>query len=1126
MNKKFSTLLAGMLLTTAFSVNAQEGNPTTTPLEPAIPSAIVKSIPGLAKMTAVESLKEGVNAELYQLKVGDKVLAMNDEGGLYLVSATSLTASNMANTLWCATVSTQEEGQAPKFDFENRATGMILDIATDALSKANDGVPVDAVVGGSLSGWAFSRSYKKMESKPLFSYMDSENIVGFKVASDGTVQVVKVKAADYNRDENSYKGTTSYFAVFELNSPAQIYLTAKELNTIFGTYTDAKHGIKLGFNKDVLGTDIPNPFNAQSFYAQEANYVLTADNQVAPYLYVRQKDNEKYLRVDTAYTNESGVPFLAYKWNSDWKDVDPNGTEKDFGSASAYLKGSELKDQYKFLFVYSPKNDNVEIYIHTVTNKEEEKYWYQSADKGYNYRVSLQDLIKDRARILTVDKDKQNTTITLGYASCGAVTPTRTSVADNVYFIRNAKGQYLASPIYNNGASIEWVTVNEKQDVNHMPAFQWVALKTNVSDKNNVSPVTFTNREFSDLKLESVQLHKDAEKSTYYVTKAISNANIVAEEALTITSVAGEFISDKYLGYKKLTAEELTVNKFTFNYYHPYSSDKYIAKSAKDSTLSVLEDKSAFNLDTVVIADKKKTADEAYGFTVNKEIQKRIPNLAQLYRTVYLVTLGDKKLAINKEDKFNVSDYWKANRDDNQEAGALFFKENNCIDGVHYYAILSTEHQNNGLHEIAADDKAGVSDYDPNATLKSQVLNETRTSAFAIAPDNTPLYRRFNSAVLEGNEGDAADTLRFIEKYRKEYLQVEANKNFMKEGIDFLGIYTQDKTTDGLSFIVDTAWVNRGAGNIKPQYLISINRNDFAGTEGIPCTYEHNHYDNAGNKVDAAHCSHATPAIAGFQRGKYLINFHDFAIKHNEANTLDAKKDATYMWKKYDRAGFVDAIRVADTLFILRDEFKNLKNEEITLAALNKAEEEALAAAQKAGVDKKNFVSYKYVLSGDEHKYVTWSMRFIDKNVAANEVEDDRAFLFESMNHDGVAVAPTKAAWLKMQNGCLVLSDASSSFNEQTTGGDDALIFNVEQGDDIATDNETIESAEASVAVSTGNGTVTVQGAAGKKVVITNVLGKVIASTVLTSDNATFNAPAGVVAVAVEGEEAVKAVVK
>ena len=554
--------------------------------------------------------------------------------------------------------------------------------------------------------------------------------------------------------------------------------------------------------------------------------------------------------------------------------------------------------------------------------------------------------------------------------------------------------------------------------------------------------------------------------------------------------------------------------------------------------MTVLDGKDAFVIDTLTERWNNNskifaTVDIPYGYKVSDDVAKnRIKGLKTLVRTAYEVSYKDGKgelneWKVNKEDKFNVGSSATGHQQSYTTYYA-FFKENNYISGKHYYAIVNAAYDNysNATKYVLGYQKAGVSDYDGAATLKSQVLKESRTSAFAIEPDETPLYRRFNSLELEGNEGDKADTLRFIEKYRKEYLQVENNKNFMNGDIDFLGIYTPDKTEDGLSFIVDTAWVNRGAGNIKPQYLISIDRNDFEGTPGVACTYTHNHYDNEGNKVDAAHCSHATPAIPGFERGKYLINFHDFALKHDKANTSDAKKDAAYMWKKYDRAGFVEAVRVADTLFILRDEFKNLKNEEITIEALNKAEEAAWAAAKKAGVSKDNFVSYKYVLSGDNHKYVTWSMRFVNRNAAANEVEADRSFLFESMQADGLDIAPTKAAWLKMQNGCLVLSDKDDSkFDETATGGDDALIFNVEQGDDIATDNETIDAVEG-VSITTDNGTVTIQGAAGKSVVISNILGKVVAETVLTSDNATIAVPAGIVAVAVDGEEAVKVVVK
>lgn len=74
------------------------------------------------------------------------------------------------------------------------------------------------------------------------------------------------------------------------------------------------------------------------------------------------------------------------------------------------------------------------------------------------------------------------------------------------------------------------------------------------------------------------------------------------------------------------------------------------------------------------------------------------------------------------------------------------------------------------------------------------------------------------------------------------------------------------------------------------------------------------------------------------------------------------------------------------------------------------------------------------------------------------------------------------------------------------------------------TANEGIATSE--VKVIAGEGNVTIAGAAGKKVVISNILGQVVANTVISSDNATIAAPAGVVVVAVEGEAAVKAIVK
>ena len=92
-----------------------------------------------------------------------------------------------------------------------------------------------------------------------------------------------------------------------------------------------------------------------------------------------------------------------------------------------------------------------------------------------------------------------------------------------------------------------------------------------------------------------------------------------------------------------------------------------------------------------------------------------------------------------------------------------------------------------------------------------------------------------------------------------------------------------------------------------------------------------------------------------------------------------------------------------------------------------------------------------------------------------------------------------------------------------TTFREDALQVTVTT-EETPTANDEISTSE--VKVIAGAGQITINGAAGKKVVVSNILGQVVANTVITSDNATIAAPQGIVVVAVEGEEAVKAIVK
>ena len=1198
MNKKFSTLAVAAMLASAFTAYAGPGEVVTKLAEG-----------NNGKQYQLRVYDNDTKT------LGDFLVLKNNEttGDVELVIAKKGSSDYvLGNSLWCVDVTLENQGKNPIFDFINKGQKAILDVTVGGYSdgnvnewKENNGIYYGqkvAHVGGEVAGWEFapvlgsddvamfgvkgqaSNFVGEGTAYSLNSYIDS-NMAATLVYENGEVKVAVAPADKLNSVENQVK--------FFLQEADAIDLTASEFNSILNTQNGEKGTVKLTFDKDYNNTEIVNPFSTNELRALDVVDGAFTRGHNFVYLYKTEADgSENYLRVDTAYANGFGTKFLTFAFGSEFRTYAENNAKSKNLEDEAIIPG-----QYQFRLNYCPTDDSLSIQVMSALYKlkddvrawsnltsgttygklevavENEDYvvttWTDTKadDKGNSNHpsgllyhqtnwVKLQDLeTATESRIITVGDAPINTHISFGFGGCSDVKAEYTSVADGVYVIKNAQGQVLASPLYKNGSEALFVSVDE-QDPEHMPAYQWVVLTNYTQEKSlPTSPVTITNREFPALQSSMQLREKDGASYMYTLNATNSNANavvtLVYTDSLKFEKVADTYVKDKYLGYKKITKDSLTVNKYTFNYWHPYASDKFIAKSSKDSTLTVLEGKDAFVVDTLAWLGGNKaysTVDVKYGFGKAKvrvngsdlsltDVRKRIPGLAQLVRTVYEMKDG----GINDEDATT----WKVNNNDQFNLGVnyindtktpwvdnvqdvqnyyVFFKENNHIDGKHYYALVNAVLNGTGTEYIIGVNKAGVSDYDAAATLKNQPLWETRTSSFVIDRDDTPLYRRFNSAALEGQAGDGVDTLRFYEKYRNEYLMIEANPSFMVEHIDFLGINAQDKAQGGLAFIVDTAWVNRGAGHIKPQYLISIDRHDYDGVAGEPCTEAGPHIDESGHITDDPYeCVHAHKAVPGFKRGKFLINFHNFADE--DANMVNADD---YKWAEYDRAGFKEAIIVKDTMYILRDEFKNLANEEIDLAKLASAEVEALRAwtSADAANNKDNFLSYRYELTGDNHKYVTWSMRFVDRSVAANEVEADRAFLFESMGYNA-DIAPTKAAWLKMQNGCLVLSDEKTSeFDEVVTGGDDALIFNVEHvcGDKVAVDNENI--AVEGVSVVAGNGQVTIMGAAGKNVTITNILGKVIANQTIASDNATIAVPAGIVAVAVEGEAAVKAIVK
>ena len=1135
MNKKVLTLCAGFML--ASSVMASAAPSDYVP---------VKFTSGTYVGDAVTKLPEGNDGSLYQLKVAgymsngsltemsNSVLALDEGGTLKVISLTgevdaiegTTESASWISSLWCVNVTRPEaNGQNPIFDFTNSQRGMMLSVSAEGYEdwtpetiKDNTNADVttvyyqagvEAISDGEISGWKFYPVYDNMTGTWfLGSYIEGPKmaVLAWNTNLNNNQGGVCVKVVE----NATYADQVSGLLKFSLNKAVDKILTADQFNTILGTQ-DAGNGVQLTFVEDANHPDFPNLFSQTKIKAG------SIENSKAVNFYKEVQEagnfNKYYLHVDTAYTNaNASSKFLKFAY------MDKAGEK--FGADD---KGVESLGQF---FIYYNATEK-RIYLRakgSIQKPDATKWWSQCTDANtgkweitdpinsltntwaLKNWVDLQDLAaSDDLRIITIKTDETSgihTKVDFGFGSCSVLPSDKTSAENGLYVITNEKGQVLAAPInknYGGGQVVEWVTL-DAQEAQHMPAYQWAVTKTQKSDiLLPTSPLKIVNREFTDLNESAIQL-RNAENGTIIATGGSSDlADLLGDATgLTFTQITDEeILGDQYLGYKHLKSSDLMVTKYQFNYLNPFSMDQWIstASSDKDSVLYVTTEAALFGLE--------EGSTHSYGVNA-ADYKETIPGLAQLVRTNYVVYNNSGKLVENKNNKFALG----AGNYNTAEVDTFFLKENNHYEGEHFYALVASHYDSNNNTTSIAEDavKVGISDAGVTPELSVEELGETRTSAFAVKEAESPLYRRFNNAELEGNEGDASDTLRFVEKYRNEVLQIEGNENFKVEGIDFLGIYTEDKAPSGLSFIVDTAWVTRGLGYIKPQYLISIERNDIAATPGVPCdASNHQHVDANGNPTDAAHCVHATPATPGFRYGKYLVNFQD---------SVNAGQ-SQYAWKGYTRAGFVKAIQYGDSLYILKDKFAGITKEDVNEALLKEivaANNVALAKGQNA---------YIVNLTGDKHKYVTWSMRYVKPGDAS-----DKTFLFESMKNEGdLDIAPTYAAWLKVQNGCLVLSDSKTSKFEEVTGGDDALIFDVKyvEDDKIATENETISTSN--VVVAGVNGAVVVKGAEGKNVIVSTILGKVVANEVVSSDNATIAAPAGVVVVSVDGES-FKVVVK
>ena len=209
--------------------------------------------------------------------------------------------------------------------------------------------------------------------------------------------------------------------------------------------------------------------------------------------------------------------------------------------------------------------------------------------------------------------------------------------------------------------------------------------------------------------------------------------------------------------------------------------------------------------------------------------------------------------------------------------------------------------------------------------------------------------------------------------------------------------------------------------------------------------------------------------IPAYTTGRYLVSFTDSVAAH--AAEL---KNPYLVDNKYTTLGFVDASHRVDSLYLLQNG-DTVKNYTLTNAAARTS-----------------------------LNPVEFAFRIV------NQLTQDFVIETTILNNAGAYVP----AYVRWHNAMPVL----------TTDMEDAEVFNVRETSSNPTANEEI-TAEGNVIVAGTNGAVVVKGAEGKNVIVSTILGKVVANEVVSSDNATIAAPAGVVVVSVDGES-FKVVVK
>ena len=424
-------------------------------------------------------------------------------------------------------------------------------------------------------------------------------------------------------------------------------------------------------------------------------------------------------------------------------------------------------------------------------------------------------------------------------------------------------------------------------------------------------------------------------------------------------------------------------------------------------------------------------------------------------------------------------------------------------------------------------------------TLEAKVSTscETVSDVFALVQSNRPLYRDLAAtgyADLVNNSKKAID-IKTVDIQGNESLIEDSHSqqaSFYK--MNYLGAENYGDPSKNEGFYVD--FVQASKDSRMPQYMFVVAADSVPAYTYCDCDI---HDVKHGINSDCGHSEN----YAGYVDGRFLVNFNDSVKAAIDKLIPGVDK---FAFDNYTRLGFVEAVHRGDSLYVLKAPY-------------------TLESIKEASVDPadngKKFINPLYLSEdslGKVYDIVPLNGKHNNVAFALRNTEDaEGSFVIESndlYNDPETGLPQSKyskigsfaGAWIKIHNNVPVLAKFYDKNGDHNTGdttdswlnmGDWAPVANGDEVinqaarftfEDIEKDSEATaneEIAAGSVVVAGTNGAVVVKGAEGKNVIVSTILGKVVANEVLTSDNAQIAAPQGVVVVSVDGES-FKVVVK